>query len=326
MAAEKVSAEDRYRLAFAEIMAILQKVPHEEEHPGDGDAAAGEPTFGCRIMTLPTRLQEKAAKVAARDNPVNAPLSQTAIPGLEDPARLTLLTSKYWGPQPKQLTVSFLESTPADLRARIVSHMNAWNSAAGISFVETSHVGQVRISRGAGGYYSYLGTDIMLIPQNRQTMNLQDFTMNTPEREFHRVVRHETGHTLGFPHEHMRNALVALIDPSKAYEYFARTQGWSTEMVDQQVLTPLDARSIMGTEPDQDSIMCYQLPGEITYNGMPIRGGTDINATDYAFAATIYPKVQAAPVAGATGGGVSVGALTENDWEPSEDVEFPPGQ
>jgi hypothetical protein len=60
-----------------------------------------------------------------------------------------------------------------------------------------------QISRGSEGYWSYLGTDIRLIPWNRPTMNLQGFTMNTSESEYKRVVRHETGHTLGFPHEHI---------------------------------------------------------------------------------------------------------------------------
>jgi hypothetical protein len=227
--------------------------------------------------------------------------------------RLTLTTSKYWGPRPKQLSVSFVEATPADLRARIVSHLNAWTQTAGISFAETSGTGEVRVSRGSGGYYSYLGTDIRLIPQNRQTMNLQGFTINTPEAEYRRVVRHEAGHTLGFPHEHMRKALVDRIDPVKAYAYFLRTQGWDQTMVDQQVLTPLGGNSIIGTEPDQDSIMCYQLPGEITYDGQPIRGGLDINATDYAFAGLIYPKVLHLPINNMGG--------AANDWDPAEDVQ-----
>lgn len=38
-------------------------------------------------------------------------------------------------------------------------------------------------------------------------LRLQGFTMNTPESENKRVIRHEAGHTLGFPHEHMRKAL-----------------------------------------------------------------------------------------------------------------------
>ena len=36
--------------------------------------------------------------------------------------------------------------------------------------------------------------------------------------------------------------------------------------------------------------MCYQIPGQITKDGKPIPGGTDINEKDYAFAGAIYPK------------------------------------
>ena len=121
-------------------------------------------------------------------------------------------------------------------------------------------------------------------------MNLDSFSMNTPESEFHRVVRHETGHTLGASHEHMRRDLVNKIDPDKAIAYFKATQGWSEETVRQQVLTPIEEGSLLGTpHPDPDSIMCYQIPGEITKNGKPILGGTDIDASDYSSMATIYP-------------------------------------
>lgn len=168
-----------------------------------------------------------------------------------EPQRIAVLTSKYWGAKPRRLTVSFMETTPTDLRTRIISHMNAWTKTGGVSFAWTSGTGQIRISRGGGGYYSYLGTDVLLIPKNRQTMN-------TPESEYKRVVRHETGHTLG---EHMRKALVARIDPQKAYDYFWRTYRWDKATVDEQVLKSLDERSLMATLPDQTSIMCYQLPG-----------------------------------------------------------------
>ncbi|WP_448639705.1 hypothetical protein [Geodermatophilus sp. URMC 63] len=155
-------------------------------------------------------------------------------------------------------------------------------------------------------------------------MNLQGFTMSTDEKEYRRVVRHEAGHTLGFPHEHMRQALVERIDRQKAYEYFWRTQGWSKEMVDQQVLTPLDPTKIMGTEPDQDSIMCYRLPGEITKDGQPIRGGADINTMDGNAVAIIYPKVlRAAEVVPTTGAEAKVPTPripVVVDWDPSEDV------
>ena len=108
------------------------------------------------------------------------------------------MVTKYWGPRPRRLTVSFMDATPADLRRRIVSHMNAWTRTGSVTFVETQGSGQVRVSRGGGGYWSYLGTDIRLIPTNRPTMNLQGFTMDTAESEFRRVIRHEAGHN---PHD-----------------------------------------------------------------------------------------------------------------------------
>lgn len=297
--------------ALQQISRIAGEFVPGADYSGDGHV---DTYLGCRIMPLPERLWVKAAEVAVRINPVNAPLQELTVGGrlVAEPQRLTLVTSKYWGPQPKQLSVSFMESTPADLRARIVDHMNAWTQTAGISFAETAGTGDVRISRGPGGYYSYLGTDIRLIPPNRQTMNLQGFTMSTPESEFRRVPPHEAGHSLGFAHEHMRKALVDRIDPAKAYLYFLRTQGWDKATVDQQVLTPLAEGSIIGTDPDQDSIMCYQLPGSITYDGNPIRGGREINAADYAFAGRVYPKGLHAPTDDTWTAPI--------DWDPSEDV------
>ncbi|MBV9497378.1 MAG: peptidase M12 [Acidobacteria bacterium] len=273
--------------------------------------------IGCAVKQLPHRMVYRSAEVAARVNPANGPVVGPAgvlgEEGLPSVLAAAVVTSKYWGPTPRKLTVSFLDGAPADLRRKIVSHMNAWTKTGCIEFVETSGVGQVRITRGGSGYWSYLGTDILLIPTNRPTMNLQNFSMSTPDREYRRVVRHETGHTLGMPHEHMRKALVDLIDKKKAYEYFRLTQGWPKETVDQQVLTPLDELTLMFTPPDQDSIMCYQLPGSITKSGKPIRGGLDINETDYKFIGQIYPKPGAALEE----------TSEEDEWSEDDDVKDP---
>ncbi|MEO3787598.1 M12 family metallopeptidase [Actinocorallia sp. B10E7] len=269
------------------------------------------------LKTLPTRLLAKAEEVAIQTNRLNA----LRLLGLGDmtwgkalpaPQHIAVVTSKYWGPTPRQLTVSFMESTPIDLQDRIIAHLNAWAQTSCVSFVRTNGIGTVRISRGPGGYYSYLGTDVLLIPQGQQTMNLEGFTMATSESEFRRVVRHEAGHTLGFPHEHMRAGLVARIDRDKAYVWFLEQYGWPPTMVDQQVLTPLDEASLLGTPVDQTSIMCYQLPGSITKDGQPILGGTDINTNDYLFAGSIYPKLAFQMTAGRT-----------DDWDEKDDVTAP---
>jgi len=333
-------SEQELRQALAEIARIADRAsrhlghdhgPHGDRHEDQGVTTG--PDIGCVPRQLPERLLVKAAQTATRINPANG-LNIAAMAGLGlnggimDPLRIAVLTAKYWGPQPRQVTVSFMESTPSDLRARIVSHLNAWNRAGGcISFVETRGTGQVRISRGGGGYWSYLGTDILHIPPSQQTMNLEGFTMNTPDSEYRRVIRHEAGHTLGFPHEHMRKELIDRLDRQKVYDYFWRTQRWDRATVDQQVLTPLNDRSIMGTPPDQDSLMCYQLPGSITRDGQPIRGGFDINATDAAFCGRIYPKSGAA--AGASPNGLDseddampTGTASNTEaWDPGDDVE-----
>ncbi len=264
---------------------------------GTGDDDPSERV--CTPKALPVSLQVEAARTAVRQNPVNAP-ALNVMRGLDDglvtePMRLAVMTQKYWGPQERKLTVSFMETTPVDLRDKIISHLNAWNKTAGISFAFTRGTGNVRISRGRGGYYSYLGTDILHIAPNRQTMNLEGFTVNTSDKEYRRVVRHEAGHTLGFPHEHMRSELISRLDPQKVYAYYLRTYGWSKSMVDTQVLTPLERMSIFGTTTDQTSIMCYQMPGSLTKDGKPILGGDDINENDYWFAGRIYPKAGQQP-------------------------------
>lgn len=252
----------------------------------------------CSPRELPEHKWVAAAHTATAHNPANHPqLSRIALAGqafAPTKAEIAVVTSKYWGGTGVHLSVSFMDSPPVSLRKRILEHMNAWSKTANVKFSETSGTGQVRIAREAGpdgGYWSYVGTDIEHIDLDQPTMNLQEFSMSTPESEYRRVVRHETGHTLGCPHEHMRKALVDLIDRQAAISYFAATQGWDEQMVIRQVLTPLEEASIMGTEhTDQTSIMCYQLPGNITKNHEPIIGGTDINPLDYGFMGTMYPQ------------------------------------
>src|SRR5215213_7968027 len=180
-------SEQELSQALAEIARNAERASRHLGHDHDPDGhrnkdrgATAGPDISCVPRQLPERLQVKAAQTATRINPANglniaAMASLGASGGIMDPLRIAVLTAKYWGPQPRQLTVSFMESTPANLRARIVSHLNAWNRSGNISFVETRGTGQVRISRGGGGYWSYLGTDILHIPQDRQTMNLENF-------------------------------------------------------------------------------------------------------------------------------------------------------
>jgi hypothetical protein len=251
----------------------------------------------CSPKSLPPAELLAAASTAVKVNPHNQPNLErlaSVMPGFRaTPARIAVMTKKYWGIGGVKLTVGFLDNPPADLRKRILSHMNAWSETANVKFTESKDSPQVRIARmgGAdGGYWSYVGTDILHIAKNQPTMNLEAFTMQISEAEFHRVVRHETGHTLGCPHEHMRKALVDKIDRKKAIKYFMATQGWSEAEVIAQVLTPIEESALISTLADAKSIMCYQIPGELTIDGKPIVGGKDIDKSDAEFMGGIYPQ------------------------------------
>jgi hypothetical protein len=253
----------------------------------------------CRPRTLSPAQEDRAVRRSIEINPRNADerreIMRTPAGRRGGPRRLAVVIGHKWPETGVRLTVQFLDSPPRDLRKRLLEHMNAWSKTANVRFEETSGTGLVRLARlkepvDLSGYWSFVGTEILGIEDDQPTMNLEGFTMRTPESEFKRVVRHEAGHTLGFDHEHMRAALIKKIDRRKAIAYFDRTEGWTPQETVEQVLTPLSKKTIMGTaEVDPLSIMCYQIPGAITKDGKAIPGGKDITAKDFAFAGKLYP-------------------------------------
>ena len=263
----------------------------------------------CTLRQLPQDQWTAAAAIAVQENPVNAPPihrlgAAAAMLGLPEihPDRITVLTSKWWKAGGVHLGVTFMDNPPQDVRKMILAYANEWGKRANMEFSESSS-GQIRLARNPGeGYYSYLGTDILSIPQGEITMNLEGFTMNTPESEWLRVPPHEFAHSSGCPHEHQRADVVARINPARAIQYFGQTQGWSPQEVYQQVLTPLEERSLLlppgvpVNPAEETSIMCYSLPGSITYDGRPIQGGSRITENDFAYMASVYPKPDTPPI------------------------------
>lgn len=252
----------------------------------------------CTLRLLPKEQRDAAAVHAvttyARNLPAGVKIDELGNGGDD---RLSIVVNKWWGAS-VDLTVGFLDNPSRELRDKILLHLNAWARDASVRFHEVDTDPTVRISRlsdsdlpGFGGFWSYVGTDVGLIAVDQPTMNFEGFTIATPDSEFHRVVRHEAGHTLGFPHEHMRQELVERLDRQKVIARYTATQGWTEQEVEEQVLTPLEEASIFGTEvTDETSIMCYQIDGDLTLDGIPILGGTDINEADHRFASLVYPR------------------------------------
>jgi CHAT domain-containing protein len=258
------------------------------------------PLIVCRPKSLPVDKLAAAATRAVEINPDNAAgrrqVARTPTGRRGGPRRIAVVTDRKWPRSGVRLSVSFMDNPSGALRARILLHMNAWGESANVVFSETQGTGEVRIARldspaSMAGYWSYIGTEVLSIDESEPTLNLEGFTMRVSEAEFRRVVRHEAGHTLGFEHEHMRSDIVKRIDRERAIAFFDRTEGWTEQEVEEQVLTPLPKASIMGTtDSDPLSIMCYQLPASIMKDRKEVKGGSDINTLDFAFAKKIYPK------------------------------------
>lgn len=271
------------------------------------------PFIACTPKLLPAEKRIEAAKVAIDRNPANAPMRQIATP-----ERIAGLTKKLWSPKGHKFGVSFLDTTDGGLIDRIIKYMNKWNAYANVSFAWSQSGGEIRIARTEGdGYYSYVGTDILSIPAGQPTMNLDSFTLLTPLSEYDRVVTHETGHSLGFPHEHQRAEEIAMLEAEKVIAWLAQADGWDRQTVIEQVLTPIDPATLFNPTPlDIKSIMNYEFPGSVTKSGQPIPGGLFINATDGAYAGKLYPLAitPTKPPTGGTDGPFRVAVSTTIDY------------
>ncbi len=252
----------------------------------------------CRPRSLPRGLRIDAALAAIAHYPANRPALERVPTGMISPLNAAALTTRLWGPGVNVLTVQFLDIANPTLKAKILAHMNAWaDRGCRISFKEVAGGGQVRITTTPGdGYYSYVGTDNLSIPANQNTMNLDSFSLSTPDSEYARVVRHETGHALGFLHEQQRDTIVNRINRRAAILYFAQMDGWTAQETTQQVLTPLDEATLTATPlRDVNSVMCYQLPASIMNDHVAVPGGMDIDASDVELITRLYPKTVSPP-------------------------------
>jgi hypothetical protein len=254
----------------------------------------------CRDVQLPFGLALQAGRFAERINPANAvpPHSlgilsaQFSIQLPIHPEHTAILNSAYWGVRGVHCTVGFMHQVPAEFAQHFFEHANAWGQYANVIFTPAGagEKAMVRVTCRGDGYWSYLGPQIISVPANQPTMCLQDFDRGMPESEWRRVVRHEVGHTLGLLHEHMLPEIIELLDPQAVIADFMATQGWSRQMVVEQILTPPRPGTYTARKPSVDSIMCYQFAGKDTRNGQPIPGGLDITPDDGEFVGSLYPR------------------------------------
>lgn len=197
---------------------------------------------------------------------------------------LSLHTKRFWNPTRKELSVSFLGQVSSELSARILKHLNAWNEVCLIHFCLTDSIGDVRISLESTGNWSYLGTDILLIPPHQATTNFMGLSESLSEKAFSRIVQHQAGHLLGLPHHPTSKTYQQKLVRDHLEEYLQRLLGeHQSKATAAQIYDPTLAT-------DQVGLMSWQFPSTVTSNQTTILGPATISPLDLHALESAYPK------------------------------------
>jgi hypothetical protein len=248
----------------------------------------------CIDKVLPQHQRIAAARRAIAENSENLP-GRPATPRFGvaaravNPFEMAIVTGKKWH-NGRTLRVHFMGGQLA-VRQRIMSYASEWMHYANIrlEFVDDP-TAEIRIAFRNDGSWSYLGTDALSLPPEEPTMNYGWLTPTTPDDEYSRVVLHEFGHALGCIHEHQHPEAGIPWDREAVYNYYWRTQGWTREMVDNNIFHLVPASQTQFSHFDPTSIMCYAVPNELTVGDYEIGWNRTLSPADREFMGVAYPK------------------------------------
>ena len=204
---------------------------------------------------------------------------------------MAVLTGKLWKPG-RTLRVRFLDGLDV-VKAKVEQMVHIWESYANIKFLfGTDPAAEIRISFVADpGSWSYIGTDALVIPQDRPTVNFGWLQSNTPDSEYQRVVVHELGHALGCIHEHSSPAANIPWNKPAVYRYYAGPpNNWPPAKVDANVFFKYSDTVSNHSAFDPLSIMIYPIPKEFTDGVFEVKLNSELSELDKSFIASQYPQ------------------------------------
>lgn len=239
-------------------------------------------THICVDRLLPAELTELARERAIQENPTNYnPLT-----------RGTIEHGKMWQPG-RTLRVRYMDGDP-EVQARISAIFPEWSNYANIKFeVSNDWDAEVRISTLQPGSWAYIGTDALLVPRNKPTMNYGWFTPDTKESEYRRVVLHEFGHVLGLVHEHQNPDTAIPWDKEAVYSFYSGPPNhWTKEQTDRNLFWRYDKTSTKFTKFDRDSIMLYPVEQRFTLGDFEVGWNKELSTQDQEFIGAHYPFAQ----------------------------------
>lgn len=236
-------------------------------------------------VVLPKALEPAAKRAALTENPDNLP---RPVPG--EAAELAVLRAAKWQ-DGRTLRIRFIGGHPT-VRARVLETASEWTEYANLHFVEVgdNEEAELRVSFTNTGSWSYIGTQALVIPQDRATINFGWLTPNAPQSTYSQVVLHEFGHAIGCVHEHSVAGVEIPWNKPAVYDWYAQYQGWSRDKVDYNVFYRYESGATNHSEFDPESIMIYPIMQEFTIGDYEIPWRKVLSATDKEWIAQVYPK------------------------------------
>ena len=209
---------------------------------------------------------------------------------VENHQGVAALRTKMWTVG-QVLRVKFMDSLSNTLRLRIEKAAREWELYANVrlQFVRRGKA-EIRIGLNPReGSWSYMGRDALYLDSLSKTMNFGWFTDRTPDYEIRRTTLHEFGHALGLIHEHQNPLQNIQWNVEKVYTYYAQTQGWSRQDVDQNLFRKYSSSQTQFCRYDPLSIMHYSVPKQLTLDGFEVRWNFQLSVEDKSFIGRMYP-------------------------------------
>ncbi len=239
-------------------------------------------------------------ETAIRENPANASITPTyesetgyASDVTEREPRLLVAFNKYWA-RGRTLRIEFLKNPPAPLTQPIIDAARKWLPHVNLKFeFVTSGPSDIRIGLNTDLNWSELGTDALLVAQDKATMEFnvgEIFESDLrPKAELERIVLHEFGHALGAVHEHQHpDARIPWNEP--VLRRLLAQAGYSDELVARNFLDQYEAADYHYSAYDKDSIMHFDVPNGLTLGDFEIiNTGKTLSAKDIELMQSIYP-------------------------------------